>query len=202
MPGGRMSHAIRIPSARSALRAAALGAALAALAPAGASARPLDRADAPAAAAAEVAVDPAQRQALAPQFSGFNVNPLWQAWTYRDRRVQAAAAGFDGGWLRFPAGTAGDAYDWQTGTVPDAFLSHFDPAGELATKARAYQTNLAVKGPMLLADAASLAAAAHGSSLIVCVNAFTDSVASARALARYVRDHGIPVRYWELANEA
>jgi hypothetical protein len=45
-------------------------------------------------------------------------------------------------------------------------------------------------------------AAATGARTMICFNAFTDTPKSAGKMARYVKEHDVPVIAWELANEA
>ena len=151
---------------------------------------------------AVVDIDLGVARPLAPNFSGFNVNPLWRPWVYRDTRIAAAARRFDAGWLRFPAGTAGDAFDWRTGLVRDEWIARFDPDSDEVAKFHDYQRLASVKGPVLLGEFGALLRASGTSQAIICVNAFTDTPASARALARFVVANQIDVAYSELANEA
>jgi hypothetical protein len=61
---------------------------------------------------------------------------------------------------------------------------------------------LAGKGGDKLDDAVRFANGAGATGLIICVNAFTDTPASAGAFAAYAKSHGITVLAWQLANEA
>jgi hypothetical protein len=68
-----------------------------------------------------------------------------------------------------------------------------------------FQTALAVlagKGGDKLSDAVRFTNGTGATGLIVCVNAFTDTPASAGAFAEYAKAHGIRVLAWQLANEA
>src|SRR5271169_2885799 len=60
---------------------------------------------------------------------------------------------------------------------------------------------VAGRGGAHLKDAAARARLL-GASLIICVNAFTDTPQSIGQFAHYVKDNRIPVAAWELANEA
>jgi hypothetical protein len=137
---------------------------------------------------------------LNPGFSGFN-NGLKNAVEYYDPNFQQMAATLSPGWLRFPAGTESEAFDWSSGQIVPAWIN--------ALSANSYQSNIlanalpivAGKGGSPFSDFTAMAANLGGAKIIVAVNAFTDTTNSAGAFAQYARTNHIPVTAWELANE-
>ena len=136
--------------------------------------------------------------------------------SYNDLRLQADAGTLNLGWVRFPAGTADDDYDWTTGQTPTSFLSQFssytggsDPYDTMVTD----QMIVGGKtGGVSLSDFSNFistqrtgTASTTGSSpthMIGVINTFTDSAASAGSLASTAQNsYGIPVDLWELGNE-
>src|ERR1017187_9883951 len=134
---------------------------------------------------------------LNPGFSGFN-NGLKNAVEYYDPSFQQMAATLSPGWLRFPAGTESEAFDWSSGQIVPAWIN--------ALSANSYQSNIlanalpivAGKGGSLFSDFAAMAANLGGAKIIVAVNAFTDTTNSAGAFAQYARTNHMPVAAWEL----
>ena len=137
---------------------------------------------------------------LNPGFSGFN-NNLKNAVEYYDPNYQQLLKTLSPGWLRYPAGTESEAFDWASGEIV------FDWVQLLSTKANTYMINSAAlpivdgKGGSSFSDFAALARNVGGAKIIVSVNAYTDTPESAKAFARYALTHHIPVAVWELDNE-
>src|SRR5271169_3115849 len=137
---------------------------------------------------------------LNPGFSGFN-NGLKNAVEYYDTHFQQMAATLSPGWLRFPAGTESEAFDWSSGEIVQAWIN--------ALPKNSYQSNIlqnalplvAGKGGSLFSDFAAMAAKVGGAKTIVSVNTYTDTTNSVAAFAQYALDNHIPVAAWELANE-
>jgi hypothetical protein len=90
--------------------------------------------------------------------------------------------------LRFPAGTAANYYDWQTGTYSTG------KPGDSWASGRRVLAMVPIGNFFALADTV-------GAQVDYIVNVYGDSPAKSAALARYIRDHGWSVAYWELANE-
>lgn len=132
---------------------------------------------------------------IAPAFSGVNadLNLPVEYWDYRFNTL-ASAIGF--GWVRFPGGTSSDIYDWQTGKDSQAWFAEF-PAGMLNSNVISL---VAGRGGARLIDAANRANFL-GAPLVICVNGFTDTAASAGQLAAFVKANNIQVAAWELSNE-
>jgi len=137
---------------------------------------------------------------LSPGFSGFNTTAR-NAVEYYDTNFQAMVASLSPGWLRFPAGTGSDAFDWKSGQMVQAWIDQLaaDPgpqsvcAGTLPI--------LAGKGGARFSDFATMAANVGGARIVVDVNAFTDTPQSAGAFAQYALSNHIQVAVWELCNE-
>jgi len=142
-------------------------------------------------------------------FAGYNVALSGAAIGYTNERLLALASTLAPGWLRYPAGTKSDAFDWHTGLSPQAWVDRFHVRGDTDPNRTYYfpflekiHMVLAGKGGDKLDDAVRFANGTGAVGLIVCVNAFTDTPASAGAFAAYARSHGIRVLAWQLANEA
>ena len=137
---------------------------------------------------------------LNPGFSGFN-STLKNAVEYYDTNFQHILTTLSPGWLRFPAGTESEAFNWATGQIVSPWV------GLLAAKAYTQDINAAAlpivagKGGSRFSDFAALAANVGGAKIIVSVNANTDTPQSAQAFAQYALANHIPVVAWELANE-
>jgi hypothetical protein len=136
---------------------------------------------------------------LNPGFSGFNCN-LKNAVEYYDTNFQEMLKTLSPGWLRFPAGTESEAFDWVSGEI-------LLPWVDMLTKANTHDINLgaqpivAGKGGSSFSDFAAMAKNVGAAKIIVSVNAYTDSPQSAQAFAQYARTNNIAVAVWELANE-
>ncbi|MHB8418809.1 MAG: hypothetical protein ACYDCL_12085 [Myxococcales bacterium] len=147
-----------------------------------------------------VSFDTSLTTPVPPGFSGFNTY-LVNAISYRDTAFQAMAAGLHPGWLRFPAGTDDDVFDWTTGLAPLAWVDEFDGGnGPYVTMLSTHEL-LAGLGGERLSDFAAMASATGAKGIVVCVNGFTDTPQSAGELAAYVADAGLPVVAFELSNE-
>jgi hypothetical protein len=132
-------------------------------------------------------------------FSGVN-DDLGFPVEYWDNSFNALAQQVHYGWIRFPGGASGDAYNWKTGQVVQGWLDQFTNNYSAGPHADVGQL-VAGRGGAHLKDAAARARRL-GASLIICVNAFTDTPESIGRLAQYVKENRIPVAAWELANEA
>jgi hypothetical protein len=152
----------------------------------------------PAPAAPTIDIDTNTFTPIQPGFSGVNTD-LTIPIEYWDYRYNALAAQIGFGWLRFPGGTSGDIYDWQTGEQRQAWLNRFIAKGENPFNADIVAL-VAGRGGARLIDASNRANQL-GASLIITVNGFTDSAESIGLLAEYVRDNRIKVAAWELCNE-
>jgi len=142
----------------------------------------------------------AANTSLNPGFNGFN-STLKNAVEYYDTNLQNILTTLSPGWLRFPAGTEGEAFNWVSGEIVPAWIDL------LAAKAYTHDINVAAqpivagKGGSSFSDFAALAANVGGAKIIVSVNAYTDTPQSAGAFAQYALTNHIPVVAWELANE-
>ncbi|MFI5143104.1 MAG: hypothetical protein ACHQHM_03640 [Thermoanaerobaculales bacterium] len=149
-------------------------------------------------APATIDIDTTAPQPIQPGFSGIN-DDLGFPVEYWDSKFNAIAAQISYGWIRFPGGSSGDAYDWQTGEEVQAWKDQF--AGYTAGPKPDVVKFVARKGGARMIDAAKRANLL-GASLIVCANAFTDTPQSIGQMAAYAKANQIRVSVWELANEA
>lgn len=138
-------------------------------------------------------------------FAGFTTELLGTGIEYADTNMQQLAARLSPGWLLFPAGTTGDAFNWATGQTDSNWVNEIgmrQGPNNVASNLCAGTINaLAGKGGAAFTNFARLAGNLGGSKIIVCVNAFTDTPASAGAFAGFSLSNHIPVAVWELCNE-
>ena len=159
------------------------------------------------AVATHVEISSRNPTSVEPGFAGYNVALMEVAFGYDDRRFAAQVQRLSPGWLRFPAGTRSEAFDWTTGTSHQSWVDRVsrtftrDVQGYFQKILQRTLEVLAAKGGEHFDQAGALAKSAGAQGLIVCVNVYTDSPASARQFAEYARRHGIRVLGWELGNE-
>jgi len=146
---------------------------------------------------ATISIDTRATTPIQRGFSGIN-DDLGIPIEYWDANFNSLAKQVHYGWVRFPGGSSGDAYNWKTGEEEQAWFDQF--AVYSAGPPPNIVPLVAGRSGAHLRDAAKRAELL-GALLIVCVNAFTDSPESTGELAEYVRDHHIRVGAWELANE-
>ena len=149
--------------------------------------------------AAVIDINTSVNTPIAPNFSGIN-DSLHMPVEYWDYRLNALASKLGVAWIRFPGGTTDDVYDWATGEDSMAWYLKF-PASSDVDNFPDQIALVAGKGGAKLIDAANRANLL-GAPLIICVNGFTDTAASAGQLAAYVKANNIQVAAWELSNEA
>ncbi|MGB0065830.1 MAG: hypothetical protein WBP85_15410 [Terracidiphilus sp.] len=148
--------------------------------------------------AATIDIDTNVTTPLAPGFSGVSAE-LGTPVVYWDYRFNALANTLGFGWVRFPGGTSSDIYDWQAGEDNVNWYDEF-PAGSGVASSGDTIDIVAGLGGARLIDAANRGNLL-GAPLIICVNGFTDTPASAGLLAKFVKDNQIHVAAWELSNE-
>ena len=131
-------------------------------------------------------------------FSGFNDEVVFPA-EFFDYRLNTVAAELSPGWVRYPSGLFSDAFNWQTGLMVPSWASQFQNTniGTLIAEGVGWTNG---KGGGSFVDAANRADF-WGAKLIVCVNAYTDTPASAGRMAAFAKANHVPVAVWELANE-
>ncbi len=136
-------------------------------------------------------------------FAGFSTELLGTGVEYGDTNLQHFAAMLSPGWLLFPAGETGDAFDWATGYTDTNWVNKIQTNGNptIATLTQNTYLSLKGKGGAWLTNFASLAGNLGGAKIIVCVNGFTDTNSSIGAEAAYAVSNHIPVAVWELCNE-
>jgi len=150
---------------------------------------------------------------IAAGFSGYNAPQMRNGVEYFDPKFVTAVAPLKPGWLRFPAGTASMAYDWNPldptgGHIDISWMNSLidgSPApvtGQPALVLTTSQLLTQAKGGVYLSDFATFASTL-GARAIVCFNGFTDTnPASANLMAQAAQTAGLNVVEWELANEA
>jgi hypothetical protein len=154
-----------------------------------------------------VSINSRHHTQIEPGFAGYNVALMYVAFDYRYLPFGAQARRLNPGWLRYPAGTRSEAFDWTTGAshqswVDSASLSFSDDVRtDFREVLQSSMEVLAAKGGEHLDDAAALARTSGARGLIICLNVFTDIPASAKQFVAYARRHGIRVLAWELGNE-
>ncbi|HVJ91376.1 MAG TPA: hypothetical protein VM580_16340 [Labilithrix sp.] len=148
-----------------------------------------------------ITIDESKSSSLAPGFMGYNTALVWGAVSYLDENLQKMAAPLGIGWLRYPAGTGSDAFDWTTGQVRPEWASHRGFSASQRTLFLDSAKLLAGSGGLKIDDMNTLVGAIGAKGIIVCINAFTDTPQSAGEFAAYAKSHNIPVLAWELANE-
>jgi len=132
-------------------------------------------------------------------FAGFCTEMLTDAVEYWDTNFQQIAATLSPGWLRFPAGATGDAFEWTNGLTMTNWIPEF-PAAEQSLLNDTVKPS-GGKGGAQFNDFAALCANVGGARIVVCINGFTDTTNSAGAFAGYALSNHIPVAAWELCNE-
>lgn len=112
--------------------------------------------------------------------------------TYEDQplsdSVLAAVEALRPGLLRFPAGTFANYYDWKTGTYQVAGTP------DVASPRRRLRS--------FPIDSLFSLARRWGARVSYVVNVYQDPPEKTAELARYIKDHGYRVAFWELGNEA
>jgi len=145
--------------------------------------------------------------AIAAGFSGFNTPQLRNGVEYFDPKFLAAVTPLKPGWVRFPAGTASIAFDWNAGHINTAWMKSLITGNPppvdsgTATILTTSQMLTQAKGGLWLADFATFAQTL-GAHTVVCVNGYTDTnPSSTELLARAALRDGLNPMEWELANE-
>lgn len=138
-------------------------------------------------------------------FAGFTTELLGTGVEYGDTNMQHLAAMLSPGWLLFPAGTTGDAFNWATGLTDSNWVNEIGmkqgPNNNASNLTAVTYNALLGKGGAQFTNFARMAANLGGAKIIVCVNAFTDTTNSAGAFAAFALSNHIPVAAWELCNE-
>ena len=149
-------------------------------------------------ATATVDIDTSVATPISPGFSGVSTD-LGLPVEYWDYRFNALAATIGFGWVRFPGGTSSDIYNWQAGEDEQSWLAQFPSNSGVGGDSTTISL-VAGRGGAKLIDAANRANLL-GAPLIICVNGYTDTAASAGQLAAFVKANQIQVAAWELSNE-
>jgi|GEM_PF-4872900 len=144
-------------------------------------------------------------------FSGFNMNLFNNGTSYLDPAMTQLAEKVSPGWIRFPAGTADDDFDWKTGLTPQSMLDYWQGTGLYGlfaenAKIVAGKSDAAGLPGLQIADHLTFVknlsqALGYPVQTIGVINTFTDSPQSAADLVQWAHDNGLSVPIWELANE-
>lgn len=139
-------------------------------------------------------------------FAGFTTEMLGKGEEYGDTNMQYYAAMLSPGWLLFPGGTTGDAFNWQTGRTDTNWVNvvtaEEGPNNAAGSLTAGTVLPLEGKGGAWFTNFAAMAANLGGAKIIVCINAFTDTnCADAGAFAAFALSNHIHVSAWELCNE-
>jgi hypothetical protein len=145
-------------------------------------------------------------------FAGGNMQIMFSGQTYGDKKMQAMLAGLDLGWLRFPAGTLDDVWDWRTGQMKPEWIAKFKNEKEQVYQRFVFADEiLRAKGGNTLDDYAALlktlrtsprgTPGSQDAHTIGVINTFTDTPESAAALALAAEEKGLHIDVWELGNE-
>jgi alpha-L-arabinofuranosidase len=132
-------------------------------------------------------------------FAGFCTELQASAVEYFDTNFQQITATLSPGWLRYPGGSMDDAFAWTNGLTLTNWFTNFPswetnllwPAAKLGNG----------KGGLRFSDFATLCQNVGGAKIVVTINGFTDSAASAGAFAAFALSNHISVSVWELCNE-
>lgn len=140
---------------------------------------------------------------LNPGFAGFATEILDTGLEYGNTNFQQLVATVSPGWLRYPSGTSGDAFNWATGLTDTNWLNVIGAHGDTTPSNSCQFTYLPLlgKGGAQFTNFASLAANVGGARIIVCVNCFTDTTNSAGVFAAFALSNHIAIAAWELCNE-
>jgi hypothetical protein len=139
-------------------------------------------------------------------FAGYTTEILGKGEEFGDTNMQYYASMLQPGWLLFPAGSTGDAFNWQTGLTDTNWVIHLGmdegPNNTASNLCAGTVQPLIGKGGAWFTNFASLAQNLGGAKIIVCINGFTDTNASeAGAFAAFALSNHIQVAAWELCNE-
>jgi uncharacterized protein (TIGR03437 family) len=147
---------------------------------------------------ATIDIDATRATPLNANFSGFNDEVVFPAEFY-DYRLNNIAAQLSPGWVRYPSGLFSQAFNWQTGMMVPAWVQQFQGLDvyTLLAESVAWVNG---KGGGSFVDGANRANFL-GAKLIVCINGYTDTPASAGLMAAFAKANQIPVAVWELSNE-
>jgi uncharacterized protein (TIGR03437 family) len=147
---------------------------------------------------ATIDIDATRATTLNANFSGFNDEVVFPAEFY-DYRLNNIAAQLSPGWVRYPSGLFSQAFNWQTGKMEPAWVQQFQGTNifTLLSESVAWVNG---KGGGSFAGGANRANFL-GAKLIVCINGYTDTAASAGQMAAFAKANQIPVAVWELSNE-
>ena len=143
--------------------------------------------------------------ALNQGFAGFTTELLGSGIEYGDTNLDRFAQMLSPGWLLFPAGTSGDAFNWSTGLTESNWVQAIGarqgPNNNASNLCSGTYNALLGKGGAMFTNFANMAVRLGGARIIVCINGFTDTPESAGAFAAFALGNHLAVAAWELCNE-
>ena len=163
-----------------------------------------------------VSIDTTRTLTVPPRtnFAGANMMIMNTGTSYKDAAMQSMVESMHLGWVRFPGGTADDAWDQSTGTMNSAWVSQFSADtstynalnGELKIDGGKQDKNSVTNFASFVSTQTTGSLSLPGTSLthyIGVVNAFTDTSTSAAALVTSAKNAGLSGLddVWELGNE-
>jgi hypothetical protein len=137
-------------------------------------------------------------------FAGFAEELLDGGIEYDNTNLQQLASTLTPGWLRFPSGISGDAFDWRTGMECSNWVNVIYSNNETSAGNSCSYTiqTLQGKGGAKFTNFVSLCRNVGGAKMIVVLNCFTDTnPIDAGDFAGFALSNHIPVAAWELCNE-
>lgn len=147
-----------------------------------------------------------------PFYTGLASNEAKTTWRYTDPLFTGATQALHPKMIRWPGGSSAK-FDWKTGDIPTKFIERsiafgLDDTSDTKDEYKGQAINRSKGGTSLL-DFSNLLLAPNNAKAIVTINSVTDIpefpgtdyAASARELAKYVRDNEIRVAYFDLMNE-
>jgi hypothetical protein len=148
-----------------------------------------------------ISIDTTRTLAISSGFSGFNAPQLRNAVEYFDPNFINATTALKPGWIRFPAGSASDAYDWSAGEIDSTWMNSFSSVPNLYSLLTYSQKLTQAKGGVKLSDFATFANQL-GAAAVICFNGFTDTnPQSTKNMALAAQGYRLNVAAWELTNE-
>lgn len=152
-----------------------------------------------------ISVDTTTTATMAAGLSGFNDPNLLNGVEYYDPKIISAVAPLKPGWIRFPAGTASLAFDWQAGHESLVWINELEHPPKIdsytSMALTAAQKLTQAKGGAWFSDFATFAKSV-GARAVVCFNGYTDTnPGSANKMVAAAQTAGLDVIEWELSNE-
>lgn len=131
---------------------------------------------------------------------GYNNHMSHVAYNMENPAFISAVKNLNLEWIRWPAGTANDSFDWRTGYISRERNTQLMRRSSIFQDFFKEGLLLKAKGPQGLLQYSNVASQL-GLKLVVNINGFTSSPEETDQLAKYCKDHGIVVAAWQFSNE-